>query len=118
MSTSVLSAAWLLPGLCPRAFADPAPDVAPAAAAQTAPRPDPRRIDHRLDPTRMVTDDCAHARKAGKTCELTLTPEDVGGETPSPDDIALRILQFGHEGSLVHVRHDFIVEIVRSAEDQ
>jgi len=109
MSTSALA---VLSGLSHRVFADPAPDVAPTA--QAAPRLDPRRID----PTRMVTDDCARARKAGKTCELTLAPEDVGGETPGPDDIALRILSFGHEGSMIRVRRDFIVEIVRSAEDQ
>jgi len=108
MSTSALA---VLSGSSHRAFADPAPHAAPAASD---PRPDPGRID----PTRMVTDDCARARKAGKTCELTLLPEDVGGEALGPDDIALEILQFGHEGSLIRVRHDFIVEIVRSAEDQ
>jgi hypothetical protein len=114
MSISALPAGSLW-GSGPRAFAGPAPEVAPAApTAPSAARPDPRR----MDPTRMVTDDCARARKAGKTCELTLLPEDVGGETPGPDDIAVGILRFGHEGSLVHVRHDFIVEIVRSAEDQ
>lgn len=120
VSTSVLAASSALPGSSPRAFAEPAPDVAPVApTTQIAPRPDPTRLDPtRLDPTRMVTDDCARARKAGKTCELTLAAEDVGGQAPGPDDIALRILSFGHGGSLIHVRHDFVVEIVRSAEDQ
>jgi hypothetical protein len=65
----------------------------------------------------MVTDDCARAREAGKTCELTLSAEDVGGRTLGPDDIALRILRFGQAGSLIRIRHDFIAEIVKSAED-
>jgi hypothetical protein len=93
-------------------LANPAPSAAPPAPA--AARPDPL---HAADPVRMVTDDCAKARKAGKTCELTLTAEDVGGATPGPDDIALRIRSFGQATSLIHVRRDFLVEIVRSAED-
>lgn len=94
VSISVLSALSL------RAAADPAPDPPPSAR-----------------PPAGAGDDCARARKAGKTCELTLAPEDVGGAAPGPGDVALRILALGRAGSLLHVRRDFIVEIVKSADD-
>jgi hypothetical protein len=102
----------LLSGISLRAFADrtpaPTPGSAPPAAAAPAPA---------ADATRLVTDDCARARKAGKTCELTLSAEEVGGQAPGPDDIALRLLRFGQAGSLIRVRYDFIPEIVKAAED-
>jgi len=69
------------------------------------------------DVTRMVTDDCARARKAGKTCVLDVAAEDVGGTTPTAGDTGLRLLTFGKAGSLIRVRHDFIPEIVKAAED-
>ena len=69
------------------------------------------------DVTRMVTDDCARARKAGKTCVLDVPPEEVGGTTPTAGDTEFRILTFGKEASLIRVRRDFIPEIVKLAED-
>jgi len=69
------------------------------------------------DVTRMVTDDCARARKAGKTCVLDVAAEDVGGTTPTAGDIGLRLLTFGKAGSLIRVRHDFIPAIVKAAAD-
>jgi hypothetical protein len=88
------------------------------ARADPAPSPPARSEPRATEPTRMVTDDCARARKAGKTCELTLPPEDIGGAAVAPDDIALRLLRFGQAGSLIHIRRDFIPEIVKSAEDR
>ena len=67
--------------------------------------------------SQMVTDDCALARKAGKTCVLDVPAEDVGGKVPTVDDVGVRILTFGKSGSLIRVRHDFIPEIVKTAED-
>ena len=67
--------------------------------------------------TRMVTDDCARARKAGKTCVLEVPAEDVGGTSPAAGDVGLRLLTFGKADSLIRVRHDFIPEIVKAAED-
>jgi hypothetical protein len=67
--------------------------------------------------TRMVTDDCARARKAGKTCVLEVPAEDVGGTSPAAGEIGLRLLTFGKAESLIRVRHDFIPEIVKAAED-
>jgi len=95
ISTSVLSVP---------AFADPAPASRPAGSPAA-------------DARRMVTDDCALARKAGKACEITLPPEDVDGGTPGPGDIHVRVLLPGTGTSLIRIRRDFIVEIVKSAED-
>jgi hypothetical protein len=69
------------------------------------------------DVTKMVTDDCARARKAGKTCVLDVQAEEVGGETPTAGDTGTRILIYGTETSLIRLRHDFIPEIVKAAED-
>jgi hypothetical protein len=78
----------------PVASADPAPDI-----------------------TRMVTDDCAAARKAGKTCVLVVPPEDVRGDRPGAGDIDIRIRRFDPAGSLIRLRRDFIPEIVRAGEE-
>jgi hypothetical protein len=83
-------------------------------SAHADPAPRPRAAS---DAQRMVTDDCALARKAGKTCELRLAPEDVGGTTVGPGDISVRVLQPGGAPSMIHIRRDFVVEIVKSAED-
>jgi hypothetical protein len=69
------------------------------------------------DVTKMVTDDCSRARKAGKTCVLDVPPEDVGGQTPTAGDTGTRVIVFRPQGSLIRLRRDFIPEIVKSAED-
>lgn len=69
------------------------------------------------DVTKMVTEDCARARNAGKTCVLDVPAEDVDGTTPVPSDVSTRILIFGTQASLIRLRHDFIPEIVKAAED-
>jgi len=69
------------------------------------------------DVTKMVTEDCARARKAGKTCVLDVPAEDVGGSSPTAGDTGTRILIFGKQASLIRIRHDFIPEIVKAAED-
>ena len=66
---------------------------------------------------RMVTDDCALARKAGKTCVLEVQAEDIGGKVPTADEVAIRVLRFTRPGSLIRVRQDFIPEIVKAADD-
>jgi hypothetical protein len=99
-STSLLS----LPAFPALGEPRPAPRVAPAPAPAT-------------DARRMVTEDCALARKAGKPCELSIPAEDVGGATPGPGEINVRTLRPGTEPSLIRIRRDFVVEIVKSAED-
>ena len=64
-----------------------------------------------------VSNDCARARHAGKTCVLDLPAEELTGEHASAGDLAMRILVFGTEASLIRVRHDFIPEIVKTADD-
>ena len=69
------------------------------------------------DVTKMVTDDCARARKAGKTCVLEVPPEDVGGQTPTAENVGVRAIRFRPETSLIRLRRDFIPEIVKTGED-
>jgi hypothetical protein len=88
--------------------------VIPLMASASAPAlADPRPAES----SRMVTDDCAIARRANKTCVLDVPAEDVDGTVPAVDDIAVRILSFGKAGSLVRIRRDFIPEVVKAAED-
>lgn len=65
----------------------------------------------------MVTDDCARARKAGKTCVLEVGAEDVGGSAPTAGDTGVHAITFDKNGSLIRLRRDFIPEILKSAED-
>lgn len=89
----VLALCTILPGV---AAADPAPA---------------------RDASKLVNGDCARARQAGKTCVLDLPAEELTGEHASAGDLAMRILVFGTEASLIRVRHDFIPEIVKTADD-
>jgi hypothetical protein len=63
------------------------------------------------------TSDCARARKAGKTCELTLEAEQVGGSKPDPGGSDVRVRRFDPSGSLIRVRRDFIDAIIQAADD-
>ena len=66
----------------------------------------------------MHADDCAVARKANKTCELTFTTADtIDGNSPTASGTTVATIPTGKEPSLIRVRHDFVVEIIKSAED-
>jgi hypothetical protein len=66
----------------------------------------------------MATDDCAKARKAGKTCVLSITDDDdIIGNTPTYGDTSTNFIKFGGHESLIKLRRDFIPEILRTAED-
>lgn len=65
----------------------------------------------------MASDDCAKARKAGKTCVLSIEDENVEGLTPHQTDTTLTLLETSKHGSLIKLRMDFIREILRTAED-
>ena len=67
--------------------------------------------------TPMQTDDCARARKAGRTCELVIEEETIEGNGVVPSGIAFNARQFAVLNSLIHIRKDFIPEIVKAAED-
>ena len=87
----ILLAALLVPTI---AFADTAPDV-----------------------TKMKTDDCARARKANKTCVLEIGEEQIEGNTGGATGTVINPRQFAVLNSLIHIRKDFIPEIVKSAEN-
>ena len=65
----------------------------------------------------MHTDDCARARKLGKTCVLDMKGDSIKGNSPTAGGTAIGAIELAKMPSLVHPRTDFIVEILRSAED-
>ncbi len=69
------------------------------------------------DVNTMATDDCARARKAGKTCVLTIDDEDIEGGAPTAGETKIDVLTFGTMASLIRLRTHFIPEILKSAED-
>ena len=90
-----------------------APSLASAQNTKTPAKPAPA-------PTvtsSTSTDDCARARKAGKTCELTIEEEQVEGTNVTPGGVGINVRQFASLNSLIHIRKDFVAEIVKAAED-
>lgn len=70
------------------------------------------------DATKMASDDCARARKQKKTCVIDMGKgDDIEGNSPTAGGSAIGIIQFGKAESLIRIRRDFIVEILKSAED-
>lgn len=69
------------------------------------------------DATKMASDDCARARKQNKTCVLDMGKEEVTGGVVTPTGTSVGLIAFGKATSLIRVRKDFIVEIIKSAED-
>lgn len=66
----------------------------------------------------MADSDCARARKAGKTCVLSIEDDTtIEGSAPKGGGTALTALETGKSASLIRLRRDFIVEILKSAED-
>src|SRR5687768_12792696 len=71
-----------------------------------------------VDVNKMKTDDCARARKLNKTCVIDMGKgEEVEGGVKKPEGSGVGILQFGKAESLIRIRRDFIVEILKTAED-
>jgi hypothetical protein len=69
------------------------------------------------DAKKMATDDCARARAQNKTCVIDMGSEAIEGETPKNDGIRIDVLTPTKGISLIHIRRDFIVEIIKTAED-
>lgn len=69
------------------------------------------------DVTKMAADDCARARKMNKTCVLTIEGEDLTGTSPTAGQPPISVPGFTDHTSLIRIRHDFIPEILRTAED-
>jgi hypothetical protein len=87
--------------------------AAPPALADPAPAPPA----HPASTTRAESSECARARKAGKPCQLTIEPEQVGGDRPTPDGTDLRLRRFEPVGSMIRLRMEFIDQIVKAADD-
>lgn len=70
------------------------------------------------DTGRMHTDDCAMARKQNKQCVLDMGEgEKIGGNAVTPNGVAIGVIETPPHGTLVRVRKEFIVEILKTAED-
>ncbi len=69
------------------------------------------------DANQMKTDDCARARKQNKTCVIDMGKEEVEGGVPTAHGTAVAVIQPTKQPSLIKLRKDFIVEILKSAED-
>lgn len=65
----------------------------------------------------MHTDDCARARAQHKQCVLNIDDEKVTGGVATATGTGVAVIQTTKQPSLVRPRQDFIVEIIRSAED-
>ena len=84
------------------------------SAMADAPKPQPQTPDA----TKMASDDCARARKANRPCVLDMGKgEEVEVGKITPTGIGINTRTFGTHESLIRVRKDFIVEILKSAED-
>lgn len=78
----------------------------------------PAHADKTPDVRAMHTDDCAKAREKNKPCVIDMgKPEEVNGKTVVPKGEDITTIPTGKNGSLIHIRRDFIVEILKTAED-
>lgn len=69
------------------------------------------------DARQMHTDDCARARKLGKTCVIDIPPEEIEKGVVRPDTTLVDARIFSDHHSLVRIRRHFIAEILESAND-
>lgn len=89
--------------------------LAPALAAADDTDKAPTRT---TDVQQMKTDDCSRATKQHKQCVLTIGEgETIDGKSPTGGGSAIGIIGFGKASSLIHIRRDFITEILKTAED-
>jgi hypothetical protein len=63
------------------------------------------------------SDDCEAARKANRTCVLDMGKEELTGNKPVDSGVSVGVIKIEKEPSLIHLRTDFIVEIIRSADN-
>lgn len=74
--------------------------------------------DKTPDARQMHVDDCAKARKANRTCVIDMGKgEEVNGNGVTAHGIGVTAIETPKHSSLIHIRHDFIVEILKTAED-
>lgn len=83
--------------------------LAAPAAADPVKTPDVRS---------MHTDDCAKAHAKNKACVIDMGKgEDVQGNGVSATGSTVVAMPTTNHGSMIHIRRDFIVEILKTAED-
>jgi hypothetical protein len=78
---------------------------------------DPAATPKAPDAKQMHADDCAKARAAGRTCVLDMGPETVNGTTIVPNGLVTSVIKLPPNGSLIHIRTEFIEQILKTAED-
>jgi hypothetical protein len=87
-------------------------------AATTARADAPVKTGPAPDAKQMHTDDCARARAQKKACVIDMGKGDtVEGNNPIATGSMIGIIESGKAASLIHLRRDFIEEILKSAED-
>ena len=69
------------------------------------------------DAKKLAEGDCARARAANKTCVIDMGDEKIEGETPTSSGTKVDVIKFTQASSLIHLRRDFIPEIIKTAED-
>jgi hypothetical protein len=77
------------------------------------------KADPAPDARTMHDDDCAKMLKQNRKCKILDMGkgEDVTGNRVSNDEIRIDVIESGKHGSLIRIRRDFIVEILKTAED-
>jgi hypothetical protein len=65
----------------------------------------------------LADQDCKRAKAAGKQCVLSMEGEDVEGGVGGPDGVIGTGREFTKFSSLIRLRADFRVELIRAAED-
>ncbi|MDQ3369274.1 MAG: hypothetical protein M3680_27930 [Myxococcota bacterium] len=81
---------------------------------------DPGGVPARSSPpdvTKMASDDCARARALHRTCVLSIEGEQVEGTVATSGEPQLAVIGFTSHASLIRLRRDFIVELLKTAED-
>jgi hypothetical protein len=73
--------------------------------------------DRTVDAQKMNTDDCARARKQNKPCVLDMGSETIEAGVKTPEGSGVNLIGFIKAESMIRLRRDFIVEILKSAED-
>ncbi|MEO6777027.1 MAG: hypothetical protein ABI437_28495 [Kofleriaceae bacterium] len=79
-------------------------------------QPAPTASEHR-DAATLHADDCARARALHRTCVLDIKGDDIDGSVPAGGGTVIQTREWSRASSLVHLRRDFITEIIKTAED-
>ena len=87
------------------------------SAAAFADPPAPPKQAAQVRPETGLHEDCARARAQHKDCVLDIAGDEIDGSAPAATDAMLNFLKWTQSQSLIHIRRDFIPEIVKTAED-